>query len=349
MAVALSDTAPKFCVRSRLVSVAVLAFAAAGLLTGWVHAPKVNKDAESLAQGIIAHIRETLPGTASLDDVLSVARRFAVIVTEESIYPVDVPKLTAAANDSIDKAAGSAATANSLLRAAIAGALATLTDADRTPCQACGSTSHAARPTSTQVGTLRVVTFPTLYLEEGLAYGMQSCSALNHYLDFPTDGVTGVVLDLRGNQGGPLRTSLCLAAQFVAPGTPLLILNDRSRAETVKAEKAGSKRPIGQPLVVLIDANTESGALALAAALRDAGRASLIGESKQKANGSLLTPVVLTRDPEGITFTLPVGYISRLGGARLADGLQVDVEVPTNDDQRLLEAARVRLEDRATQ
>jgi C-terminal processing protease CtpA/Prc len=149
-----------------------------------------------------------------------------------------------------------------------------------------------------------------------------------------------VVLDLRGNQGGYLPAVFCIAGQFLKRDTPLLRLTSRSATETVNAPDTGRHEPITLPLVVLMDTQTDSGGLALAAVLRDAGRASLVGASKSRGNGMVRS---LVTTPSGSdTFSLPVGTIVRISGAPLADGLQVDVAVPPEADAALLETARQR-------
>ena len=135
----------------------------------------------------------------------------------------------------------------------------------------------------------------------------------------------------------------CLAGEFLAPGTPLFRLVEKGKkATTIKTASDGKATPIALPLVVFIDRDTDSGGLMFAAALKDTGRASLIGEPKQVANGSAWN-VFWTPNRQDV-FELPVAYLQRIGGAPLAAGVQVDVAVsPASDDDALMEAARARL------
>ena len=322
--------------RASLAPLATLALAAAGILAQsatWAG----KREAADLAAAIIAHLRASLPSPAShsVDELQPVVRSFARRLDEESIYPLDLAKLTAAADAAIDRANGPQATADSLVRAAIAAVTASLGGPNGSRCEKCADTSHTrVPPTSTRVGTLLVASLPNLYLRE--ASDRDPCEAYDHYLDLPPD-VTGVVLDLRGNHGGYLPAAFCLAAQFLKPGTPLFLITSRAGAETMKSGKAGKTRPISLPLVALIDKDTDSGGLALAAALHDAGRATLIGERTDHAYGDV--HALLFTQPGNITFTLPVGYISRLGGARLEEGVAVDVAVDSSNDEALMDAA----------
>jgi carboxyl-terminal processing protease len=193
------------------------------------------------------------------------------------------------------------------------------------------------------MGAMRVIALHDLNMHEALEH--KPCSAFDHYFEFPPEGVTGLILDLRGNQGGFLAAAICVAGEFLKPKAPLFRIVSRAGEETEASPTNGRRTPITVPMVVFVDRDTESGALALAASLRDAGRANLIGESKEHANGTILAQVT-TRTGQD-TYLLAVGYIKRLGGAPLAEGLQVDIAASPNSDDAMLDAARARFGDSA--
>jgi hypothetical protein len=256
-----------------------------------------------------------------------------------SIHPTELTKLQATAIAAIDAANTPAATADSLVRGAIAGVSTFLSYGTHSTseCGHCQDTQpKASLPTSIEVGTIRVISLPNLNLPEGR--NRSPCSAFDHYFDFSTKGVSGVVLDLRGNQGGYLPAAICVAAQFLGPKTPLMRLTGRLNAETQETPADSRRTPITLPLAIFIDKDTESGALALAAALQDTHRASLIGEPKDHANAAVLGVVTTPRDQD--RFLLPIGEISRVSGAPLAAGKQVDIAVSPQEDGALMEAAR---------
>ncbi|MEA2640445.1 MAG: carboxyl-terminal processing protease [Chloroflexota bacterium] len=86
----------------------------------------------------------------------------------------------------------------------------------------------------------------------------------------------GWVLDLRGNPGGYLEGAVAVTSQFVPDGTVLFEeQRDGVREET---HTRGQARAADGPMVVLVDKGTASSAEIVAAALRDDGRASLVGE-----------------------------------------------------------------------
>lgn len=92
-------------------------------------------------------------------------------------------------------------------------------------------------------------------------------------------GAERLILDLRGNPGGLVTEVIGVASEFLPEGST--IFQEQSRDGSIHA-----KRTVGQlgswlekPLIVLIDGESASGAEVLAAALRDNGRAELIGET----------------------------------------------------------------------
>ncbi len=86
-----------------------------------------------------------------------------------------------------------------------------------------------------------------------------------------------IVLDVRNNPGGLVSQLVRVASQFLPAETTILIEVDRAGERTpYPAEADGIARDI--PLVVLINGNSASAAEILAAALRDAGRAPVVGE-----------------------------------------------------------------------
>jgi Peptidase family S41 len=312
--------------------------------------PETREDINSLTTAILAHVRQSLPPAAasSVDAERSRVHSFASVMMTDSVDPPDAAKLQATAIAGIDAANASSATADSLVHAAIAAVSHSVGGYDtRTTCEPCVSgTAHSPLPPRTmQSSTIRVLTLPNLNMKETIDF-RKPCSALDHYFDFPTQGVTGVILDLRGNQGGYLPAAVCVAGEFVKPNTPLFRVTTRSGEETLRAPTDAKRAPIGLPLVVFIDKDTESGALMLAASLRDVGRADLVGESKEHANDRVLA-LVPTRTGQD-QFLVAVGHMKRLGGDLLSEGVQVDVAASPKNEESMLEAARTRLGEHST-
>lgn len=118
--------------------------------------------------------------------------------------------------------------------------------------------------------------------------------------DLHRQGMTSLILDIRGNGGGILEQSIKVAEKFLQPGT--VIVSQRGRYSddnrTWKAAKANFE---SIPLVVLVDEYTASASEVLAGALQDNDRAIILG---QKTFGKGLVQSVLSLpDGAGITLT----------------------------------------------
>jgi len=143
------------------------------------------------------------------------------------------------------------------------------------------------------------------------------------------DGARAYVLDLRGCPGGLFKMSIEIAGRFLPIGTRVVSTRDRRGDETVYATE--HKSPVGKPMVVLVNEKTASSAEILAAALRENGRALVVGE-KSFGKGTV----------ERI-FELSGGYGLKLTVARFyspkghnwqGDGIEPDFEIPSDLEAR---------------
>lgn len=114
-----------------------------------------------------------------------------------------------------------------------------------------------------------------------------------------TEGARAVVLDLRGNHGGSFLAGVEVARRLLPAG---LIVTTQGQAPEVDNQVFSSASGMSAhdiPLVLLIDAETASAAEVLAAALKDNGRAKLVG-MPSFGKGSVQYPlrlVALDEDP----------------------------------------------------
>jgi carboxyl-terminal processing protease len=94
--------------------------------------------------------------------------------------------------------------------------------------------------------------------------------------DAQAQGATSLVLDLRNNPGGFVNELVGIASQFLPEDTTVLLEQGRSGEQTpYKTDEGGVALDI--PLVVLVNNNSASSAEILAGALKDNGRAQVIG------------------------------------------------------------------------
>ena len=112
-------------------------------------------------------------------------------------------------------------------------------------------------------------------------------------------GMTSLILDLRGNGGGVLETSIKIAEKFLPAGTTILTQKGRSAVDN-RVWKSSNRSPEKMPLVVLVDAESASASEVIAGALQDNDRALIVGE---KTFGKGLVQSVLDL-PGGTGLTL---------------------------------------------
>lgn len=90
--------------------------------------------------------------------------------------------------------------------------------------------------------------------------------------------VSGVILDLRNNPGGYLTDAVFIASEFVPEGSDVVVEEDPKNGKTVlKANRRGFLTDV--PVIVLINRGSASASEIVAGALRDNGRAILVGET----------------------------------------------------------------------
>lgn len=134
----------------------------------------------------------------------------------------------------------------------------------------------------------------------------------------------GVVLDLRGNAGGLLDEAVEVASAFLSGGP---VVSYVRHGEPVRRLAASSGGDSTTPLVVLVDGGTASAAEIVAGALRDRGRAVIVG-SRTFGKSSVQEARPL---PDGSALELTVGrYLTPSG--RDLDGVGIEPDVPVAAD-----------------
>ena len=142
----------------------------------------------------------------------------------------------------------------------------------------------------------------------------------------------GVVLDLRGNQGGLVDEAVEVAGTFLDGG--VVVSYDR-RGRGTRTLEAAAGGDVQTPLVVLVDGGTASAAEIVAAALQDRGRAVVVG-SRTFGKGSVQEPATLS---DGSAIELTVGqYVTPSG--RKIDGVGVDPDLTVDTTDPGLAEAR---------
>ncbi len=136
------------------------------------------------------------------------------------------------------------------------------------------------------------------------------------------NGLGTLILDLRDNPGGIVDQAILVADQFLDNGTIVTIRGRKGSVENQSAHKGGLAT--GVPIVVLVDQGTASASEILAAALRDHGRAKLIGLPTY-GKGTVQTFYDLD-DGAGLKLTT-ARYLTPNGNFLESKGLTPDVRI----------------------
>ncbi|GAA5083265.1 S41 family peptidase [Lysobacter panacisoli] len=179
--------------------------------------------------------------------------------------------------------------------------------------------------------TIRIASVRSKMLEPGYGYIRVSAFQADTAADFESKldalkaqaggKLRGLVIDLRSNPGGLLTSAVQIADDLLESGK---IVSTRGRIAISDAEFAATPgdRLNGAPVVVLVDAGSASASEVLAGALRDNGRARIVG-SRTFGKGSVQT--VLPLDNGDSVKLTTARYYTPSGKSIQALGISPDV------------------------
>ncbi|MGJ8641166.1 MAG: S41 family peptidase [Opitutaceae bacterium] len=146
------------------------------------------------------------------------------------------------------------------------------------------------------------------------------------------EGMRRLIIDLRGNPGGRLDTAARMAEVFLDKGQTILTVQSRHGVEDVFHSR-GSTHYFRGELVVLIDGFSASASEILAGALRDHGRAILVGQ-KSYGKGSVQS-VIGFPGGDGLKLT-SARYLLPNGEAINGTGVYPDITIESTTEQSML-------------
>ncbi|MBR3003311.1 MAG: S41 family peptidase [Clostridia bacterium] len=119
------------------------------------------------------------------------------------------------------------------------------------------------------------------------------------YEELKSQNITSLIVDLRNNGGGIVSESLKIADYFTDKDSVLLYEVDKNGKELIK--KSENNPIVDIPVVILTNSNTASASEILAGALKDLGKAKIVGE---KTYGKGIIQQILTmKDGSGLKIT----------------------------------------------
>jgi carboxyl-terminal processing protease len=141
-------------------------------------------------------------------------------------------------------------------------------------------------------------------------------------------GKRGLILDLRNNPGGLLRTTVDIADEFLEGDLTILSERDRGGEEQVYRSKDGGIAT-EIPVVILMNRFSASGSEVLAAALQDNGRAQLVGE---KSFGKGTVNISNELDDGGQLYVSVAKWLTPDGVQIDGVGIRPDIEIQLSDE-----------------
>lgn len=182
--------------------------------------------------------------------------------------------------------------------------------------------------------TFGVINLPKFYIDFNDYKKRNAASDVKKEIErLKSEGIEGLVLDLRNNGGGSLKTVVDIAGLFIKEGP---VVQVRSTGEPKEVLKDNDKSIIWDgPLVIMVNELSASASEILAAAMQDYKRAIVIGSKQTYGKGTVQNVLDLNRmvrnsshgDLGAVKITRQKFYRIN-GGSTQLEGVKSDVVVP---------------------
>ena len=182
--------------------------------------------------------------------------------------------------------------------------------------------------------TFGVINLPKFYIDFEDVNSRNAATDVKKEIErLKSEGMQGLVLDLRGNGGGSLKTVVDMGGLFIEQG-PIVQVRSTGEDKEVLKDTDRSIEWDG-PLVILVNELSASASEILAAAMQDYKRAIVIGSKQTYGKGTVQNIVDLNRmirsntngDMGAFKFTTQKYYRIN-GGSTQLEGVKSDVVVP---------------------
>lgn len=165
----------------------------------------------------------------------------------------------------------------------------------------------------------------------------------NKYNELAQEGMKGLILDLRDNPGGLLRSGVGVAKQLVPKG-PIVSMKEKDGRTTTEYSNLTQLK---YPLAILVNKGTASASEIVSGAVQDTKAGKLFGTTTY-GKGCVQNIFNLTRDT-GVKLTI-AEYYTPSGRSINGVGINPDVEIAATDDKgtNQLAAAQKYIEEEIT-
>ena len=182
--------------------------------------------------------------------------------------------------------------------------------------------------------TFGVINLPKFYIDFQDYNSRNAATDVKKEIELlKTEGMEGLVLDLRNNGGGSLKTVVDIGGLFIDKGPIVQVRSTGDDKEVLEDKERGIEWD--GPLVILVNELSASASEILAAAMQDYKRAIIIGSKQTYGKGTVQNIVDLNRmirsntngDMGAFKFTTQKYYRIN-GGSTQLEGVKSDVVVP---------------------
>ncbi|MEO6876342.1 MAG: S41 family peptidase [Opitutaceae bacterium] len=148
------------------------------------------------------------------------------------------------------------------------------------------------------------------------------------------EGINSVIIDLRNNPGGLLDAAVEVAEPFFKKNELIVYTQGRKATDREEFRASADGEPLRLPIAILINAGSASAAEVVTGALKDTGRAVVVGE-RSYGKGSVQS-IFKLKNGEGLRLTT-AKYYTPSGVSIHEKGItpQVEVVMTAEEDSRL--------------
>lgn len=177
-----------------------------------------------------------------------------------------------------------------------------------------------------------IINLPKFYIDFEDPNGRNSGSDMEKEIEaLKKENIDGLLIDLRNNGGGSLKTAIEIGGLFIEKG-PIVQVKYRDNEPSVKKD-TDSKMQWEGSLVILVNELSASASEILAAAMQDYNRAVIIGSNQTYGKGTVQNVIPLNKYynyPDGLgAVKLTIQKFYRInGGSTQLEGVRSDITMP---------------------
>lgn len=179
-----------------------------------------------------------------------------------------------------------------------------------------------------------IIDLPKFYIDFSDVTNRDSAKDMEKEIQrLKAEGVDGLILDLRNNGGGSLKTAIEISGLFIKQG-PVVQVKYRGEAPIIRNDKDPDTQWDGK-LVILVNELSASASEILAAAMQDYNRAVIVGGNQTFGKGTVQQVIPMNQFYP--SYNKDIGFLKMTiqkfyrvnGGSTQAEGVYSDIAMPS--------------------